>query len=450
MSQYDLVMDREMTLRSFETTQQQQARENYGLLKKGIWLYVLLLLFEGALRKWLLPGFSPLLLIRDPLAIFLIFKSRSQGLLKMNAYIVCMFIIAVAGIYTAILFGHGNIWVALYGARILLIHFPLIFVIGNIFSRNDVIAVGRMLLLVSIPMVILTVMQFYSPQSAWVNRSVTGDEAGAGFAGALGFFRPPGTFSFTNGNALFFSLVASFVFYFWFNQKEIKKLVLWAATAALLVSVPFSISRTLFFEVALSAVFAGVYILHKPQHIGKMLLALTGIVVLFILLSNYPSFQLAVDAFTTRFDSANENEGGINGVLGDRYLGTMIGAITGAADLPFFGYGMGMGTSVGAVLIAGKSGLILAEDEWARNISELGLLMGFSLILVRLLFFIKLAFAAYKKLSVDDLLPWMLVSFGIVNIPQGQWAQPTALGFGIVIAGLLLASLRNTTANERV
>ena len=448
MSQYDLVLDREMTLRSFETTLHNQARNNYSLLKKGIWLYVFLLLFEGALRKWLFPGFAPLLLIRDPLAIFLIFKAKSQGLLRLNGYIICMFILAIAGIYTAVLFGHGNIWVALYGARILLIQFPLIFVIGNTFNRNDVVAIGRMLLLVSIPMVILTVMQFYSPQSAWVNRSVTGDEAGAGFAGALGFFRPPGTFSFTNGNALFFSLVAAYVFYFWFNQKEINKALLIFSTAALLISVPISISRTLFFEVALSVAFAGVYILRKPQHIGKMLMGVAGIVILFVLLRNYPSFQLAVDAFTTRFDSANENEGGLNGVLGDRYLGTMFEAITGGADLPFFGYGMGMGTSVGAVMIAGKSGLILAEDEWARNISELGFLMGFSLILVRVIFFAKLALAAYKKLSVNDLLPWMLVSFGIVNIPQGQWAQPTALGFGIVIGGLLMASLRSSTTNE--
>ncbi len=39
------------------------------LLKKLFWAYFLLLIFEGALRKWILPQFSaPLLLVRDPIA----------------------------------------------------------------------------------------------------------------------------------------------------------------------------------------------------------------------------------------------------------------------------------------------------------------------------------------------------------------------------------------------
>jgi hypothetical protein len=44
-------------------------------LKKGIWLYFLLLIFEGALRKWLPFCLTPLLVIRDPLAIYLLFTA---------------------------------------------------------------------------------------------------------------------------------------------------------------------------------------------------------------------------------------------------------------------------------------------------------------------------------------------------------------------------------------
>jgi hypothetical protein len=50
--------------------------------------------------------------------------------------------------------------------------------------------------------------------------------------------------------------------------------------------------------------------------------------------------------------------------------------------------------------------------------------------------------ASYRRLSGGDLLPWMLLSFGILNIPQGQWAQPTSLGFSTLIAGLIVASLK--------
>lgn len=39
-------------------------------LRKLLWLYFWLLIFEGALRKWILPGLSsPLLLVRDPVAL---------------------------------------------------------------------------------------------------------------------------------------------------------------------------------------------------------------------------------------------------------------------------------------------------------------------------------------------------------------------------------------------
>lgn len=44
----------------------------YALYRKAIWIYIFLLIFEGALRKWFLPSLAtPLLLVRDPIAIWL-------------------------------------------------------------------------------------------------------------------------------------------------------------------------------------------------------------------------------------------------------------------------------------------------------------------------------------------------------------------------------------------
>src|SRR5690606_29107199 len=182
------------------------SRDPYKLLKQGIWLYFFLLIFEGALRKWFLPGLStPLLIVRDPIALWLVLVAWKKGLLPSNIYLTVIVLLGVLGFVTTCLFGHKNIAVALSGARIFLIPIPLIFVIGNIFTKDDVEKMGRIVLWISIPMAILIAMQFYSPQSAWVNRGVGGDLEGAGFGGAMGFFRPPATFSFTNGTSLFFS-----------------------------------------------------------------------------------------------------------------------------------------------------------------------------------------------------------------------------------------------------
>ena len=412
-------------------------------IRQGIWLYFLLLLFEGALRKWFLPGLAtPLLIIRDPLALWLVFMVWKRGMLPPNLYLTGMLLIGFIGVCTAGLLGHGSIPVALYGARIFFIHFPLIFVIGQIFTREDVIRMGKVTLWISIPMAILIALQFYSPQSAWVNRGVGGDMGGAGFGGIMGYFRPPGTFSFTNGTTLFFSFVACFVFYFWIKPEGLNRLLLIAATMGLMAAIPLSISRGLFFQFGVSLVFALLAIFRKPKYMGRMMLAGVGGVFVLLLLSQASFFQTATEAFTTRFETANEEEGGLEGVLGGRYLGGLIGPILDASEQPFFGYGLGMGTNVGSMLLAGDRIFLISEEEWARLIGELGPLMGIIVILIRMGLSAKIAFAGYERLVQGELLPWMLLSFGLLTIPQAQWAQPTSLGFCVMIAGLLIASFR--------
>ncbi|HTE28222.1 MAG TPA: hypothetical protein VK664_26890, partial [Flavitalea sp.] len=221
-----------------------QLNKSVSLIKGGIYLYVLLLIFEGSLRKWVLPGLAaPLLIIRDPLALYIIFLCWKEKILPSNIILASTVWIGFISLFTALFLGHKNLFVAVFGARYLLIHFPLIFIIGKIMDRDDIIRIGKQMLVISIPITILTVLQFYSPQSAWVNRGVGGDMEGAGFnGGALGYFRPPGTFSFTNGNTMFYSLLACFVFYFWLNSKHVNKLILVTSTLCLITEIPISIS----------------------------------------------------------------------------------------------------------------------------------------------------------------------------------------------------------------
>lgn len=415
------------------------------LLKRGIWAYFLLIIFEGALRKWFLPSLAtPLLIIRDPIAIWLIYISYRRGLVASNIYLNGILLIGLVSIYTAIFIGHGNFFVALYGARILLFHFPLIFVIGKVFSRKDIIKVGKVTLYIAIPMVILITLQFYSPQSAWVNRGLGGDMAGGGFSGTGDFFRPPATFSFTNGTSLFFGWLAPFVFFFWLNSREINRLVLIGASIAMLAAIPFSISRTLLFEVVLSLIFTVIATIRKPEYVSKMILAMIIGLVSIAVLSQTNSFNIATSAFTDRFDTANEVEGGlVKGVLGDRFLGGLLSALNGSSEQPFFGYGIGMGTNVGSMLLTGGQTFLIAEGEWGRLIGELGFLMGFAVILLRMGLVFKLTAACYQKMVIGNLLPWLLLSFGFINLAQGGWSQPTSLGFSIMASGVILASLRD-------
>lgn len=411
-------------------------------LKAAIWIYFFLLIFEGALRKWVLPALStPLLLIRDPIAIWIFIVARQKGYLRFSGYSFFMVLAGLISLITAITIGHGNLSVAIFGTRIYVLQFPLIFAIGRIFDWEDVIKMGKALLWVTIPMTLLIGIQFYSPQTAWVNRGVGGDTSGAGFSGALDFFRPPGTFSFTTGVVQFYGLAAAFIFYFWLHFQTINKLLLIAATACLLISIPLSISRSAFFEVLLSMLFSIVAAWRRPKYIWRMVAGGIIVVVSYIVVKNQSFFSTSTEAFNARFVDATESEGGFHGVILDRFLGGMVTAIQSAPDLPFFGYGIGIGTNVGSNLLTGKSSFLIAEQEWGRIIGEEGLLLGFVIIVIRIGTTFKIASNAMRHLKRTDALSWMLLSFCFILLLQGQWGQPTALGFTVLSAGLSISAL---------
>ena len=94
-------------------------------LKKGFYLFFILLLTEGGLRKWVLPGLSDaLLIVRDPVAIWMLVYCLKHGILKNNIPITLSLLVSGVSVITALAIGHGNIFVALYGARIFIIYIP--------------------------------------------------------------------------------------------------------------------------------------------------------------------------------------------------------------------------------------------------------------------------------------------------------------------------------------
>ncbi|MGK7394479.1 MAG: hypothetical protein ACNS62_07890 [Candidatus Cyclobacteriaceae bacterium M3_2C_046] len=422
---------------------------HHKLLKTGIWVYFLLLIFEGALRKWVLPSLAtPLLVIRDPVAIGLIFLAWKNNLFPHSKYLILTVVVVTFSSITTMLLGHQNLPVMIFGARIFLIHFPLIFIIGSVFERKDVIQMGKVLLWISIPMAVLIALQFYSPQSSLVNRGIGGDMGGAGFSGAMGFFRPPGTFAFTNGTTLFYSMVACYILYFWFNAKEINKIILMGATAALLIAIPLSISRGLVFQVAVSVLFAALVLFRKPKYAGRMIIAFLGILILLVIFNNAVFFQTAIEVFEARFDNASQSEGGLEGTLIDRFLGGLLSALTESVDQPIFGYGIGMGTNVGSMMLTGGVTYLISEGEWGRLVGEMGPILGLAIIFIRIGLSFKIGIASYKWLALGDTLPWLLLSFGLLQLVQGQWAQATALGFAIMIGGLLIAVLMDNREKQ--
>ena len=409
-----------------------------------VFLYILLLFTEGALRKWGIPSLSNvLLLIRDPVAILLLFKYMFARRSFVNNYTLAMTVIGVISFATTMIFGHGNVIVGAYGLRTILLHFCVVFVIGDLLDKDDVIWIGRKLLVVSVPVTVLVAAQFLSPQSALVNRAVGGGLEGSGFGGALGYFRPSGLFSFTNGNVLFYSLLVAYVFYFWLNTQQCSKLWLIAATACAIVALPINISRQYFLQVAISLLLFVGLSFTSSKNVWRLLGFVAVSPLLLALLVRFEFMQTGIEVMTARFTQASNSEGQITDSIGNRIFGNMLKALFGRTghDVSFWGAGIGLSSNLSSYLIAGKRTFLLSEDEWSRIVEEMGPMLGIGVLILRVSLAAQLSIAAIKHAFAGQPLAVMLLSTSFFQIVLGNWNQPTSLGFFAVTTGLTIAAL---------
>lgn len=415
-------------------------------LKQLIWLYFWLLIFEGALRRWILPSLSaPLLLIREPIAIAILVLGLQAGLLRRLPLLMTGSAVTVMSLLLTMLFAHRNLVVALYGARIMLLHFPLIFVIARVFQLPDVLRMGRACAFLAIPMTSLIAAQFLLPQSHLVNIGI-GGEGTAGFGSNTDRFRPPGTFSFTLGVTQFYSLVGAFIIAFGTLRGFTRKWWWIAATIATSVAVPLSISRGLFFQLLVTAVVLVAAGGLNARLAPRIVLGCAAIAISVWAATFIPTFDTAVAAFIQRFASASDSEGGFEGVFVDRFLGGLWSALANAHTLPIAGLGLGLGTNAGAQISTGERAFLVAEGEWLRIVGEMGPLLGLALIGIRVSLAVGILQHAFRSWRAANPVPLLLGSVAALWVAQGNWAQPTALGFSVLAGGLALAANRRPQA----
>ena len=420
--------------------------EQSHLVRSLIWLYLILWLTEGGLRRWFFPSLAmPLLLVRDPVLMAIYLISFQRNLFRNNTFIFSGLALAFLTFANAIVMGHGNPLVALYGLRCDFFHVPLIFIIGRVIRQKDLLAVAKAAVWLSIPNTMLLVAQFYSPQDAWVNRGVGGSLDGAGFSGALGRFRPPGTFSFITGTAQLYTLVTAC----WFALVLARKFNPWlmiASGVSILVAVPVSVSRGLFLSVAVvAAAGIGSLFIGGRLSVPAALRALLAGAILVILASQLPAFKAGMEAFTARWESSTTENGGFQGAIIDRVLDDLFGAFK---DAQLYGLGTGFSTNVGQKLLTAAIGFGASEGEWGRLLYDNGVVLGSLLILYRTALVLSIsatALRAWRRRSPGGI---VFASAACLQIFNGQWGQPTTLGSAVIAGGLALAAASDLPQKE--
>lgn len=414
------------------------------LVKILIWSYALLIIVEGALRKWVLPSLSdPLLVIRDPILLAIYGIAFIQGRFPQNGFVITAGVLGLLSIGASLIVGQTNLVVLAYGLRINYLHLPLIWVIADYFDADDTRKLGNTLLLLAIPITLLMVEQFNSHPLAWVNKGIGSDEGGQIF-GAEGRIRPPGPFAFITGPQCFFPLCAAFLLGQLQETKRMKLPLLLACGAAVLVALPISISRTVMMA---TLIVGGTYVfclLRTSGNIGRFLKPLAIAAIMGVLTLQIPIFKEGFRVFTVRWEQAavaDEGDGWQN--ILDRTLQTFTNPLHYAQEAPTFGHGIGTGSNVGARMIAGRLGFLLAEEEVGKIYLELGFLLGTAFIGFRFAIGVHTFKKAWQSLSQQkNALPLLILSASLNLILFGQWAPPTLLGFTVLGAGLVLATAK--------
>ena len=336
-----------------------------------VWVYFWLLLFEGALRKWIFPSLNAeLLLIRDPVVLLIYFQALRHGLSFRGGLIAMNTFLAVSTSITAILFGYAtgyaNILVTIYGFLANYFQIPLIFLIPQILDRDDVLRMGKYLLWLVIPMTLLTVLQFKSdPGSVWNKGAMTTHYSTV---------RPSGTFSFNNGLAYYFAFTSAFLFFGYLHARTYKLWLLWAATLFMLVAAGCSGSRTCVISIGLVLAVAVLCVVLRGRKVGSILVAAVLVGLAVMVVSSMSVVNTGTEQLEQRFVDAGATEGGAQG-FAFRFLSTFLSAFVAIPLVPFFGYGLGTGTNGAAALLdfsgTGMS-ILWVENEWERWVVSAG------------------------------------------------------------------------------
>lgn len=415
------------------------------LLKKLFWIYFLLLIFEGALRKWILPGLSaPLLLVRDPVGIMILVEAfrtgkwprkweTVTGALAVGLFLLCAIqMIAV-----------GNPWItALYGLRSYLLPFPVAFVMGENLTADDLRKFGLWTIWILLPLTALEVAQYLAPPSSFLNKGAY--EGSVQIYYVEGHTRASGTFSFVGGPTSYVPMAAAFVLYGLMHERFARKWLLWIATGALILSVPVVGARTIAFDLAAVVGCAIIGSVLGGEHLGKVFKIAAPVLALFFLVSLLPVFTEAAISFKQRFTEANSFEGGgsTRRVLANRTVAPVQHQLE-AVDFTGDPVGKGMGKGAAAIskLTTGEVTFIEGEGEFGRVLNELGPFPGLAFMLFRLilaLFLIAKSLAAARR---KEPLALLLAPMAVPGIFFSILEQPTGQGFVVIGVAFMLAAL---------
>ena len=186
-------------------------RESAVHIRWGLGLFLLLLIYDGALRKWVLPDAEQILFILKDALLFgllayaLFNRSGSTtSTIQPNARVLFL-------LYAAwVLLESGNlnlpsVLVGIWGLKAHLLYASLILLLPLAFNNLDDLLrwLVKIYPWVVVPVCALAFVQVASPADSFINESLKGGTEGAAYFGEAGLVRVTSTFSYISGMGSF-------------------------------------------------------------------------------------------------------------------------------------------------------------------------------------------------------------------------------------------------------
>jgi len=423
---------------------------------KIFFLYLIVLIFEGCLRKWIFPSFQlALFFIRDPLVIYLYYQALKNGLWPSNTKLldIGIYISFFSTVFFLLysIFTDIDIKFLIYGLRNYFLYIPFPFLIYKYLDIKTLRKIVDTIILLSIPISILVVIQSILPSSHVLNAGI--DESFTPLGG--GVLRTQGTFTSILGQSFYISILwACLISALVDNGKfcSLNSLTLKVLLLPSLIILFVSGSRTAFvFVIVYLSVFL-IYSLFFSKDIrfkqrSVIVILLISISSMIIISTKVLDFQL--QTILERSQGAADDYGGTPGAdMIDRVLFSFTSFTKILSTVPIYGYGLGYGGNAASTLeivLPNEVSPRDLEEELARNIFELGPIFGGVYILYRL----NLAFWILRRVcllptkSGSTLFPILLSSFSIYMLMIGfLTGNGIGGGFGWFFVGVSSASAK--------
>jgi len=407
------------------------------------WVYILLVLFEGALRKWVLPGFSSyLLFVRDPVAVAIYILAFKNGFFPTQRLALCIYGVAIAATMASFLVDVANPGITVYGFKSNFLHLPLIYVGALVLKRRDVVAIGKLFLITGILMLPVVIMQFRTSPNSWWNVG-PGGSVGTQMMGAHGHVRVAGFFAFINGTAQFCAMMAAFVVFGLLEPRNYSKILLVVAGAALILTVAVSTSRATLGAVGTVLAMVVVMIFTNAKFVGRIASFVATAGVLLFLVSTVDIFKEGKETMMARLTETGDAERGVvetSVSWSDRLGNDFKGGFAAMGIAPILGYGIGFGTNGASMLMEGRLRFMLSEGEWGRCILEMGPILGAMYLGIRLAMVLAFFVGAMQSAQEGDSLSLLLFGSSVWVILCGQFGLASNVGFAVVGGALCLAA----------